>query len=101
MALATNSKNKNLFNLAGLQSAPAAVKTALIADAVELLEKRLLLKILDRLSPSDEEKFLELLDGGTGEERQIFLARAVPDFPALIDAEVVRIKDEVRAFATV
>ncbi len=90
--------HQNIISLFGLSRASTGAKNQLLSRLVELVEKRVLVIILDRLTPEQQEDFLRILDNGTDEDRTIFLGQHVPDVGHLIDDEVNKIKLQARTF---
>lgn len=89
---------QNILSLFGLSSATQGTKNELMGRLIELVEKRVLVKILDRLSMAQQEEFLRILEIGTDEEKTIFLQSHVPDIARLIDTEVAHLKQQAHHF---
>ena len=91
--------HENIIKLFGLSQASTSVKGHILARLVELVEKRVLIVILDRLNPAQQEEFLRIIENGTDEERTVFLQTNVPDVGAVVDDEVLRVKSQATQFA--
>lgn len=88
----------SILSLFGLNKATQASKNEFMGRLIELVEKRVMVKVLDRLSPTQQEEFLRIIDIGTDEERTVFLQTHVPDLSKLIDAEVLTLKQQAHTF---
>lgn len=92
--------HQNIIALFGLTAASPAAKNQVLGRLVELVEKRVMVAVLDRLPPEDQEEFLRIVDEGTDEERTVFLQTHVPDIGKMIDQEVMYVKQQAQQFAT-
>lgn len=90
--------HQNILSLLGLAQATDDVKNQIMARLVELVEKRVLVAILDRLTAEQQDDFLRIMDRGTEEERAVFLRTHVPDLPKIIDSEVIKVKQDAHQF---
>ncbi len=88
----------NIFSLLGLGGAPAGVKQMLAGRMITLLEKRVLIRVLDILPPAHQEVLLSLLDSGSEEDRTLFLQQHVPLIQKIIEDEVTKLKHESQQF---
>lgn len=90
---------ENIIRLFGISSASSPVKSQILSRLVDLVEKRVMVIILDRLSTAEQEQFFAILENGTDEERTVFLQTHVPDVGKVIDQEVIRVKQQAQQFA--
>jgi hypothetical protein len=90
--------HQNILALFGLGSSSQATKNELMGRLIELVEKRVMIKILDRMPPQQQEEFLRILEIGTDEEKTVFLQSHVPDVSRLIDSEVAHLKQQAHNF---
>lgn len=90
--------HQNILALFGLGSSSQATKNELMGRLIELVEKRVMVRVLDRMPPHLQEEFLRILEIGTDEEKTIFLQAHVPDVSRLIDAEVAHLKQQAQHF---
>lgn len=90
--------HQNILSLFGYGNAPTPIKNEFTSRLMELVEKRVLVKVLDRLSSHEQEEFLHIIDVGTDEERVVFLQTHVPDLSKLIDVEVAELKQQAHQF---
>lgn len=90
---------KNILTLFGFgTSTSQQTKNELMARLIELVEKRVLVKILDRMPADQQEEFLRILDIGTDEEKTVFLQTHIPDLSRMIETEVARLKQQAHTF---
>ncbi len=94
----TSVLHQNIISLFGLASSSYGTKNELLARLIELVEKRVMVKVLDRMAPPVQEEFLRILEIGTDEEKTVFLQSHVPDVSRLIDSEVAHIKQQAHHF---
>ncbi len=90
--------HQNILSLFGLINSSQTTKNELMGRLIELVEKRVMVKILDRLAPNLQEEFLRILEIGTDEEKTVFLQAHVPDVARLIDSEVAHLKQQAHHF---
>ena len=90
--------HQNILALFGLSTSSQSTKNELMSRLIELVEKRVMIKILDRMAPQQQEEFLRILEIGTDEEKTVFLQAHVPDVARLIDSEVQHLKQQAHHF---
>ncbi len=90
--------HQNIISILGLANATDGVKNTVMSRLVELVEKRILVAIIDRLTSEQQEDFLRIMDRGTEEERSVFLHKHVPDLPKMVDQEVIKVKQDAHQF---
>lgn len=90
--------HQNILALFGLGNSSQGTKNELMGRLIELVEKRVMVKVLDRMAPPQQEEFLRILEIGTDEEKTIFLQSHVPDVSRLIDSEVANLKQQAHHF---
>ncbi|OGH60779.1 MAG: hypothetical protein A2848_03390 [Candidatus Magasanikbacteria bacterium RIFCSPHIGHO2_01_FULL_50_8] len=91
--------HQNILTLFGFTATTSQqTKNELMSRLIELVEKRVLVKILDRMTAVQQEEFLRILEIGTDEEKTVFLQSHVPDVARLIDSEVVHLKQQAHNF---
>lgn len=88
----------NIFSLLGLTDAQSSMKQMLTGRMLVLLEKRILVRVLDLLAPAEQEVLLRLLDSGSEEDRTLFLQKHVPGIQKIIADEVTKLKHEAQQF---
>jgi hypothetical protein len=90
---------QNIITILGIQNLPDEKKLAVVDKISELVQKRLLAKILGNLSDDDRGKFLSLLENPNQDELNKFLEVSVPDFPSLLEQEVNAVKLELQQWS--
>lgn len=85
--------NENVIELLGLQSLPAEKKMAMIQKMSELVQKRVIMKIMENLSTEDGEKIAAMENNP--QEMLAYIAEKFPNFEELVKQEVNKLKEEV------
>lgn len=85
---------QNIITVLGIQNLPDERKLALIDKMAQLVEKRLLLRILDGMSESDAAEFAKVAEG-SNDEKAAFLAVKFPNFSDILQEEIVAVKKDV------
>jgi len=85
--------NENIIGLLGLESLPDAEKAAMIEKMTTLIQKRLMLRVMDALSEEDAKQMAEMEKNP--QEILAFIAEKVPNFEAIVKEEVVKLKEEM------
>ena len=98
--MATIVDDENIIKLLGIESLPDERKTALVERISELVQKRLLLRLLDSLVGSDQDELKILLDRGDQAALQGFLVNKAPDLATWAADEVIKIKKEPQSPAS-
>lgn len=88
---------QNIINILGIQSLPEEQKLALVEKISELVQKRLLLRVLDSLSLEKREAFEQLLTSNNQAGLEQFLQTDVPQFAVWFEEELKKIKEEMSA----
>ena len=89
--------NENIIELLGLRSLPEEKKIAMLQKMSELIQKRVILKIMENLSSEDGEKMAAMENNP--QEMLAYIAEKFPNFEAMVKDEVVKLKQEVLAAA--
>ena len=90
---------QNIINILGIESLPDDRKMALIDQMTDLVQKRLLVRILDSLQDTKREELLAMLEKDDSEALKSFLAANVPDMADWLMEEVNKIKVEMADLA--
>jgi|GEM_PF-3177129 len=85
---------QNIMNLLGLQGLPADQQIALIERIVELVEKRLSLRLVEVLNEDQLSQVSAVFATGTDEEKTAFL-QSIPNLQQMMEEEVLKIKQEL------
>lgn len=90
---------QNIIAILGIQDLPEERKLTLLDKITTLVEKRLLVRIFDSLSPENQEKLGGLLDKDDQEGLNAFLEQYVPDLAGWLEEETNRLKGELAGVA--
>lgn len=88
----------NIFVQLGLANASEETKMALLARMNELIEKRLLARMLEGVSDEQRAQMEAVSNDGEGAEEKMFgvLVSFYPNFLEMVDEEVAFVRDEVK-----
>ncbi len=89
--------NENIIAALGLQSLPLEKKQEVLNKLVELVQKRIMLRVMDGLSKEDGEKMAELEKNPMA--MLAFIAEKFPNFEEIVKEEVEKVKEEALAAA--
>lgn len=85
--------NENIIALLGLEALPDEEKVAMIEKMTDLVQKRVILRVMDLLAEEDAAKMAEMEKNP--EEVIAFIAEKVPNFDQIMQEEIVRLKQEM------
>jgi hypothetical protein len=85
--------NENIIGLLGLESLPDNEKQAMLEKMTELIQKRLMLRVMDVLSEEDAKQMADVEKNP--QEILALIAEKVPNFEDLVKEEVVKLKEEM------
>ncbi len=85
---------QNIIAALGLESLPDERKAALIDKMAQLVEKNLILRIMQGLSDVEAEEF-EAVGKGMDEDKVKFLQAKFPNFAEMMQEEIVNVKKAV------
>jgi len=90
----------NLIKLLELELLPLDKKVKILQQTAELVQKRLMVRLLNQLNDTEQKEFLDLLDAeGREAEKEEFLARHFPNLEELMDEEIVKVKGDLKESA--
>ena|SRR3989338_8023341 len=89
--------NENIIAALGLQSLALEKKQEVLEKLVELVQKRIMLRVMDGLSREDGEKMSGLEKNPM--EMLAFIAEKFPNFEEIVKEEVEKVKEEALAAA--
>src|SRR5262245_18800134 len=90
-----NLQEQNLISLLGIESLPNEQKIKIIDRVTTLVEKRLLLRILDFLSADLRGELEQLLKQNNQEAINTFISGNVPELSEWANEEVLAVKEEL------
>lgn len=85
--------DENIIELLGLQALPYEKKARLLEQMSNLIERRIMLRIMDELKDEDKDKMVEIEKDS--EKIANFLAEKVPNLEDLIKEEILKVKKEL------
>ena len=86
----------NIISLLDLEGASEEQKSKILKKATTIVQKKVLLRVLDQVSEETKEKLLNALDEGKQEEVQSILSENIDGLDNIIEEEVLDIKKELR-----
>ena len=86
---------QNIIAILGIQNLSDEQKLKIVEKVSDLVQKRLLARILGVLSQSDQEKFLSLLNNQQQQYLDDFLERHLPDLSVWLEEEINSVKSEL------
>ena len=89
---------QNIIATLGLEKLPDQEKAILIDQMAKLVEKRVVLGLLERLSAGDNEKFEKISENDTQSKIE-FLQQRFPNLANIIKEEAIKVKKEMKADA--
>lgn len=85
----------SIINILGIQSLPDERKLEIVEQASDLVQKRLLVRVMKSLNDAKRVEFESLLEGGDQAKLDGFLSANIPDFAGWMMEEINRIKTEL------
>ncbi len=83
----------NIIEMLGLGSLPEEQKVAMLEKMSTLVQKRVMLKIMESIGSEDADKMVAMEKNP--QEMLAFIAEKVPNFEAIVTEEIVKLKQEV------
>ncbi len=94
-----NIDEQNIIAMLGIESLPDDRKLAILNKMTDLVQKRLMARMLTQLSESEQEAFANVLEKNQPEATQSFVAAHFPDMEAWTMEEIRKLKQELGDFA--
>jgi hypothetical protein len=85
---------QNIISILGIEDLDDERKAEMIERASELVQKRLLVRVLESLSKSQQDEFEQVVDKNDPTALGEFLAKNVPNFAEWLVEEVNKLKQE-------
>ena len=86
---------QNIINILGIQSLPDDRKSELVDKMSELVQKRLLVKVLDSLTQSQRDEFEQILNENDDDKFNEFVSKNIPQMAQWLNEEVNQLKQEL------
>lgn len=90
---------QNIINILGIESLSDERKAALVDQMTDLVQKRMLVRILDSLNEGKRTEFEKLLDQNDQAKLNEFIQGNVPNMADWLMEEVLKIKQEMADLA--
>lgn len=86
----------NIIEMLGLESLPDERKIQTVEMMTNLVQKRLMLRILNQLSEEEKDEFEKVLGGKDVDLAAVeFIKTKIPNFDAIIKEEIIKVKQEL------
>jgi len=93
--LANDIINDHIISLLNLEALPDEQRISLMNQMVDVVNQRLLLRMLHEINPAQKPEFTKMLDEGTDEQLNKFIESNFPDFLDMIAEETIQLKEEM------
>lgn len=87
---------ESIISLLGIQALPDEQKLALLDKMSNLTQKRVSLRVLEKLDKEEQEVFMASIDKGDEKKVKDILERYDIDVITLAQEEIVKLKDEMK-----
>lgn len=91
--------DQNIISILGIQNLPDERKINIVGKVSELVQKRLLARILESLAPHLKEEFLVLLENQNQDVMNNFLDAEVPNLSEMVTEEGGKVKAELQQWS--
>lgn len=91
----TNLDSESIINILGIQSLPDERKVEIVEQATDLVQKRLLVRVMTALDEAKRVEFESVMEAGDQAKMSEFVSANVPEFSSWMAEEVNRIKEEL------
>jgi len=85
---------QNLISALGLDSLPQEKKDELLIKISEVVQQRIILRVLSELSEEDRQAFDGVLSANDDEKSLAFLQEKIPNFEAVVKDEIEKFRNE-------
>ena len=89
-----NLLQQNIIGLLGLEALPNEEKIALLERMTDIVQKRVLLRVMEEL-PVKEQKKLAKMGKKQPEEIMAYIEQKMPNFEPLVEEEILKLKKEM------
>ena len=86
----------NLIDELGLTDLPEAKQTELLSLMTETVLKRILIEVLDKLSPQEQEEFDKIKELGQPEKMTSFLRSKIDNYDQLVVQIIAEFKNDLK-----
>ena len=88
--------HENVLSILGLTHASEVELLRLTQKISELVQKRLMTRIVDHLSPEDMEIMVDYLEEGQDTQLGDFISEKIPQFYDMMNEEMVRVSEDMK-----
>ncbi len=92
-------QQQNIISMLGLQSLPDDQKAAVVERVSTVVQKRVMMRVFESLSESQQQEFGNLLETGDDTSLQEFLDRHAPELPLWLEEETLAVKKDLGNWA--
>ena len=85
---------KNIISELNLEMLDDEKKVALLDKMSEVIQKRMTLKVLEKLSDSEQDEFEKIMDKEPDKVSD-FLQTKIPEFTNMLQEEIIKLKSEM------
>jgi len=85
--------NANIIKLLGIEALPEDRKAAILDQVSDLIQRRIMLRVMDTLSEEEKDKMLEIEKDS--EAIAAFMADKVKNLEKIMEEEVLKVKQEL------
>lgn len=89
----------NIIELLGIESLPLEERISIVEEAANLVETRTLARMMDMLSPQEQEAFTNLMEAGDDAALTALIDRKNIDMFAIASEETEKLKHELLGVA--
>jgi hypothetical protein len=90
---------KNIISILGIESLPDERKVQVVEKVADLVQKRLLVRILDSLDVKEYQEFTRVLDSNDSGRLEDFIVRNCPQMHEWLNEEISSVKQELSTLA--
>lgn len=90
-----NVLEKSIITIMELEDMPVQDRVMLINQVIELVQRRLMVRVIDVLSNEQVDEFVVLLKNGEEFRLNEFVEKNIPDFYEILTEETLRVKREL------
>lgn len=86
---------ENIMELLELEPLSDEQKIDLLEKMVDIVQKRVMIRIIEKLDDKQHLEFAKILDENDNEKALDFLTQKIEDFPAILEEEIMKFKKEI------
>ena len=90
----SNTLKQNIIKELGLEALADDKKAALLQQMAEIIQQKLTLRLMDKMTPEDKETFEKTMDTDPDKANE-FIQKTFPDFLEIMQEEIIKLKQEL------